>query len=468
MIVDIFEGREGHIREKTDSEPLPLACNNDSLAGAVSQRACVYSGARVVLNPLTDALHLVHGPIGCASYTWDIRGAYTSGPKLYKNGFSTDMKELDVIFGGEKRLAGAIRELADEYHPPAIFVYSTCIVGVIGDDITAVCKAASRDLGIPIIPVKSEGFRGNKSEGYKAACNALFQLIGTAEHKPKSPFTVNLLGEYNVAGDLWSIRPYFESMGIEVISSLTGDGRVEEIRRAHHARLNLVQCAGSMTYLAKMLEKKYGTPYCKISFFGLEDMASALRITAEFFECDEMKKRAETIIRKELQRVGPKIEFHRSRVEGRKAAIYMGGAAKAISLVKAFQELGMEVVIIGTQTGDRDDYKKISYIVKDGTVIIDDANPLELQELLQKQKADLLVAGVKERFLAYKLGIAFCDFNHDRTTQFEGFDGMVNFASEVDITINSPVRGLPVKRESPLCHRIVEVEDARVPCHSHS
>jgi nitrogenase molybdenum-cofactor synthesis protein NifE len=223
-----------------------------------------------------------------------------------------------------------------------------------------------------------------------------------------------------------------------------------------------------MTYLAKMLEKKYGTPYCKVSFFGLEDMASALRTTAEFFACDEMKERTETIIRRELQRVGPQIEYHRSRVEGRKAAIYMGGAAKAVSLVKAFRELGMETVIIGTQTGDRDDYKKISYIVKDGTVIIDDANPLELRELLRKQKADLLVAGVKERFLAYKLGIAFCDFNHDRTTQFEGFDGMVNFAGEVDITINSPVWRLPVKRECLVRYRMTEVEDAGVPCHSHS
>ena len=82
-------------------------------------------------------------------------------------------------------------------------------------------------------------------------------------------------------------------------------------------------------------------------------------------------------------------------------------------------------------------------------MIIDDANPLELRELLITQKADLLVAGVKERFLSYKLGIAFCDFNHDRTTSFEGFDGMVTFAREVDLSINSPVWKLPVERPSP-------------------
>ncbi len=462
-VIETFEGREGHIAQKEGCGPMALSCSNDSLAGAVSQRACVYSGARVVLNPLTDALHLVHGPIGCAAYTWDIRGSYSSGPTLYRSSFSTDMKELDVIFGGEKKLAACIRELAGIYNPPAIFVYSTCIVGIIGDDIRAVCRAATEELSIPVIPVRSEGFKGNKNEGYKAACNALFELIGTESYEPKSPFTINLLGEYNVAGDLWAVKPLFEEMGIEIVASLNGDGRVRDIRRAHKSRLNLVQCAGSMTYLAKKLEERYGIPYKRISFFGLEDMAAALRTAAEFFGSEEMKARAEAIIERKTSRVRPTIDYHRSRVEGKKAAIYMGGAAKAVSLVRAFEELGMEVVIIGTQTGDRDDYKKISYIVKDGTVIIDDANPLELKGLLKKQEADLLVAGVKERFLAYKLGIAFCDFNHDRTTQFEGFDGMVNFAREVDITINSPVWRLPVKRASQIPYKPMEGEDVGVP-----
>ena len=445
MIVKIFEGREGHIQQKGDG--LPMACNNESLAGAVSQRACVYSGARVVLNPITDALHLVHGPIGCASYTWDIRGSTSSGPDLYRNSFSTDMKELDVVFGGEKKLAEDLRELADRYHPPAIFVYSTCIVGIIGDDLQSICRRASEELCIPVLPVMSEGFRGNKNEGYKAACNALNELIGTRNYAPRHP-SINLLGEYNVAGDLWFVKPFFQEMGIEVVAALTGDARVAEIERAHTAELNLVQCSGSMTYLAKKMEEKYGIPYRRISFFGLQDMSDALRTAAEFFASPELKRKAEEIILRETARVMPQIEAYRTKVAGKKAAIYMGGAAKAVSLVRAFQEMGMEVVIIGTQTGDRDDYQKIACIVKDGTVIIDDANPLELKELLFKQKADLLVAGVKERFLAYKMGIAFCDFNHDRTTNFEGYVGMVNFAREVSITINSPVWQLPVKRAS--------------------
>jgi nitrogenase molybdenum-cofactor synthesis protein NifE len=450
-IVDTLEERQPYIARKQEKgQIIPLACDNNSLAGAISQRACVYSGARVVLNPITDAIHLVHGPIGCAGYTWDIRGAKSSGVETNRSSFSTDMKELDVIFGGENKLSNAIDELVGLYTPSIILVYSTCIVGVIGDDIEAVCKIASMKHNIPVIPVKSEGFKGNKSDGYKAACDALKQLIkrppkeNAAENKPEISNEImkpriNILGDFNVAGDVWLIKPLFEQMGIEVIVSLTGDSTVKSISRASEADLNLVQCSGSMTYLAKWMQKEYGIPYFTVSFFGIEDISIALRKTAEYFGSEDIEEKAEKILKTETNRIMPEISRVRERVKGKKAAIYMGGPAKALTLIKGFSELGMDVVIIGTQTGQKEDYEQISYSVRNGTVIVDDANPLELAELLVKQKADLMVAGVKERFIAYKLGVAFCDFNHDRVVKFEGFDGFVNFAREVDASINSPV-----------------------------
>ena len=120
--------------------------NSLSIAGAVSQRACVFCGSRVVLYPIADALHLIHGPIGCAAYTWDIRGALSSGPELHRMSFSTDLREKDVIFGGEKKLAAALDELIDLYQPKAAFVYSTCIVGIIGDDVAAVLTGPWTDV----------------------------------------------------------------------------------------------------------------------------------------------------------------------------------------------------------------------------------------------------------------------------------------------------------------------------------
>src|SRR5512147_2864564 len=192
MNIAILEERKNQVHRK-GSAPFELDCNKDSLAGAVSQRACVFCGSRVVLYPIADALHLVHGPIGCAVYTWDIRGALSSGPELHRLSFSTDLQELDVVFGGEKKLEKALVELIDLHKPKAAFVYSTCIVGLIGDDLEAVCRKISREKGIPVLPVQSEGFKGNKRAGYNAACQAMFRLVGTGDIAGISPYSVNIL-----------------------------------------------------------------------------------------------------------------------------------------------------------------------------------------------------------------------------------------------------------------------------------
>ncbi|MBI4644868.1 MAG: nitrogenase iron-molybdenum cofactor biosynthesis protein NifE [Deltaproteobacteria bacterium] len=434
----IFEERRDQVHRK-GKEPFDLACNKESLAGAVSQRACVFCGSRVVLYPIADALHLVHGPIGCAAYTWDIRGALSSGPELHRLSFSTDLQERDVIFGGEKKLYRALRELIERHHPKAAFVYSTCIVGLIGDDLEGVCKKVSKKTGIPVLPVQSEGFKGNKRAGYHAACQAMFRLVGTGDTTGISKKSLNILGDFNLAGEIWIIRDYFKRMGIEAVANITGDGRVDDLRRAHGAALNVVQCSGATMDLALMMEEVYGIPHVRVSYFGVEDMAESLYTVARFFDDPKIVARTRKLVKEELAGLYPRLLEFRRALTGKKAAIYVGGAFKAFSLVKAFRLLGMEVVLVGSQTGTPADYQELHDITDEGTIIVDDSNPLELSSFLKEKDVDIFVGGVKERPIAYKLGVGFCDHNHERKEALEGFVGMLNFAQEVYNTVMSPV-----------------------------
>lgn len=446
-MTDILRERTKQVYRKGE-QPFQLDCEKQSAAGSVSQRACVFCGSRVVLYPIADALHIVHGPIGCASYTWDIRGALSSGPQIHRLSFSTDLRELDVIHGGEKKLDAALCELIDAHKPKAAFVYATCIVGVIGDDVEAVCKLVSREKGIPVLPVHSEGFKGTKKDGYWAACDALYQLMGTGDTQSVGPISINILGDFNLAGEIWMIKDYYRRMGVEVVSCLTGDGRVDEIRRAHGAALNVVQCSGSMTSLAKSVKERWGIPFIKVSYFGIEDMSQALYDVARFFKSDEIISRAQDLVRTELQRIMPQIAAYRSKLQGARAAIYVGGAFKAFSLVRALRHLGMTTVMVGSQTGNPEDYELLRDLCDEGTIIVDDSNPLELASFLQEKEVDLFIGGVKERPIAYKLGIGFCDHNHERKEALAGFEGMVNFAREVYGTVASPVWKLTPRRVS--------------------
>jgi nitrogenase molybdenum-cofactor synthesis protein NifE len=230
-------------------------------------------------------------------------------------------------------------------------------------------------------------------------------------------------------------------MGVEVAANITGDGRVDDIRRCHGAALNLVQCSGATLDLAKMMKEKFNIPFLRVSYLGIEDMAESLYIVADHFSHidKDIEEKTRQLVKTELEQIMPEIKKIREELNGKKAAIYVGGAFKAFSLVKAFRRIGMSVVLVGSQTGTDEDYRELAKITDPGTVIVDDSNPRELSDFIVKKGVDVFVGGVKERPIAYKLGVAFCDHNHERKIALEGFTGMLNFAKEIHNSVTSPV-----------------------------
>ncbi|MEE4241292.1 MAG: nitrogenase component 1, partial [Desulfopila sp.] len=296
-----------------------------------------------------------------------------------------------------------------------------------------------KEKGIPVLPVQSKGFKGNKRAGYRAACRAMEQLVGTGDTSNIGKYSINILGDFNLAGEIWLIREYFEKIGVEVVANITGDGRIGDIERCHGAALNVVQCSGATMDLADMMEKKYRIPSIRVSYFGIEDMAEALYAVALHFRDPVLMEKARQLVKEEVGALAPELARYKEALKGKKAAIYVGGAFKAFSLIKAFRLIGMDVVMVGSQTGTPEDYLELEQITDEGTIIVDDANTLELSSFLKEKEVDLFVGGVKERPIAYKLGVAFCDHNHERKEMLAGFQGMLNFAREVYLSVMSPV-----------------------------
>ena len=104
-------------------------------------------------------------------------------------------------------------------------------------------------------------------------------------------------------------------------------------------------------------------------------------------------------------------------------------------MIKVLKELGIETVIVGVRDGDWVDRQRIRNLIGSDAVDLDEFDPSDLRKLLVKAGVGLIIPGIKEQFAACKLGIPFCDICHDRTSIFEGFDGMVNFAREIDVAI---------------------------------
>ena len=410
---------------------------------------CSFDGAQIALLPIADVAHIVHGPIACAGSSWDNRGTRSSGPTLYKIGMTTDLTEQDVIMGrSEKRLFHSIKQAIDSYHPAAVFVYNTCVPALVGDDVDAVCKDAAQRYGVPVVPVDCAGFYGTKNLGNRIAGDAMFKhVIGTRDPDPVPPqaqrpgvtvHDVNLIGEYNIAGEFWHVLPLFDELGLRILGSLSGDARFHEVQTMHRAEVSMVVCAKALLNVARKLEGQYKVPYFEGSFYGVTDTSAALRDFARLIGDPSLSERTEALIAREEAKIDAALEPWRQRLSGKRVLLYTGGV-KSWSIVSALQDLGLEVVATGTNKSTEEDKARIREIMGDDVKMITDGSPKALLQAYKDYGADILIAGGRNLYTALKARIPFLDINQEREFGYAGYDGMLELVRQLALTLEAPV-----------------------------
>lgn len=415
----------------------------EKICRARGGESCAFDGAMIVLQPIADAAHIVHGPIACCGNSWEGRGTLSSKGNLYRMGFTTDMSEMDIVYGSEEKLYNAILQTYESVKPKAIFVYATCVSGLIGEDIEAVCKKAEAAIGIRVIPVNAPGFLGPKNLGNRIAGEVLLDYVIGSGNSPHPPLilrgggeargVINLIGEYNIAGDLWLVEPVLKEAGIRVLSRITGDSSFEEIIYAHRAKLNVVVCSRALINVAKEMERRYGIPYIEVSFFGKTEMSRALRLIASKLEFkikdSKFKKRVEEIINREEKQLTERLKAY-EHLKGQKAVLYTGGV-KSWSFISALMDLGIEIVAIGTKKSTFEDEEKMKEILGADAPLVEDVTPKNLSRLMKERNADILIAGGRNQYLAIKEGFPFVDVNQERHIAYAGYEGLINLAEQI-------------------------------------
>lgn len=493
----VYKNRKDHIvKVNENNNDNQIAANVRAIPGIMTNRGCCYAGCKgVVLGPIKDALQIVHGPIGCSYYAWGTRrhkGRKEEGQDNYlQYCLSTDMQESDIVFGGEKKLKQAIDEAMDLFHPSTILICSTCPVGLIGDDINAVAKWAEEKHGIKCISFSCEGYKGvSQSAGHHIANNQLVKfVIGEGDREITNKFSVNLLGEYNIGGDGWETERILKRIGYEVVSTFTGDSTIDDLKNAHQANLSLVQCHRSINYIAEMIETKYGVPWMKVNFIGVNGTIDSLRNIAKYFGDSELTARTEAVIADELELMQDEMEYYKTKLKGKTAALYVGGS-RAHHFQLLLKDFGMQTILAGYEFAHRDDYegrevlptiktdadsKNIESItvepdpekyhvflpeeilnklkeekildyyggmakeMEDGTYIVDDLNHFETEEFLQLLKPDIFFSGIKDKYVAQKAGVLSKQLHsYDYSGPYAGFRGAVNFARDITMGIYTP------------------------------
>ncbi|WP_413699023.1 nitrogenase component 1 [Psychromonas sp. KJ10-10] len=289
------------------------------------------------------------------------------------------------------------------------------------------------------------GFYGNKNLGNRIAGELMVdKVIGQATPAPKPSFAegkvhdIALVGEYNIAGELWHILPLLDKLGLRVLANLSGDCRFKELQTMHHAEALMLVCSRAQINVARKLEEKYQIPWFEGSFYGIRDMCDALRQFATLINDPSLTDRTEQLISSEMSSLNEALAPYREQLQGKKALLYTGGV-KSWSIVSALQDLGMKVVASGTRKSTEEDKARIRELMGDDAILLDETSPRNLLDVAYQYKADVMIAGGRNMYTAYKARMPFVEVNQEREHAFAGFKGMITLAQQLCLTLESPI-----------------------------
>ena len=321
------QAETGENKENTDNLP----CEEETSGSYRNRRplyGCAFNGASSFAVHLTDAIVIAHGPKACAFYTMQTisspgkRNIFNRGvllpSSISPNFVSTDISHSEAVFGGIDLLKDAVRK-AMEQKPGAVIVVSTCVAGIIGDDLKAVEEMSTPD--IPVIAITADGdMNGDYMEGLRMAQEILVSRLADPQ-VPKEEKCVNIIGEAGIVTNKGSnfavMERLLKGMGIRVNCRFLGDATVEEVRGLCKAKLNILAAESADAYqLKEYLIKEFGCEFLEeplpIGFEATKNWVSAI---GSFFGCEEAAKQ---IIEAERKDYEDRVAHLKEYLEGKK------------------------------------------------------------------------------------------------------------------------------------------------------
>ncbi len=317
---------------------------------------CAFNGAASTAVHLTDALVIAHSPRACAFYTW--QNISSPGRKnLFNRGIlmpsaisphfeCSDMDHASAVFGGLEKLRSQVLT-ALERKPGAVIVISSCVSGIIGDDIRSLEALSTPET--PVIAIPADGdISGDYTGGIRDCLHILAEkLIDRGAQQEKD--CVNLVGElaisYNNEPNVRALRGLLSGLGLRLNCRFLGDARCEELRGFLKAPLNILDSESADNLeLKDFLQREFGCRFLPGHLpVGMEATAAWVRELGDFFGCPE---RADALIRQE-----------REACEAAAAALRPTLAGKTLALttinddvdwiLRAAEDAGMRVAWVG-------------------------------------------------------------------------------------------------------------------------
>jgi nitrogenase molybdenum-iron protein alpha chain len=406
-----------------------------------------------------NSVVVLHGPIGCASSGANMNifnrcGQAARGQNPIRNArwFSTDLKDTDIIHGGEAKLRATVKLAEERYHPDVIFIFTSCASGIIGDPVADIVESLQKEVQSRLVLSQCEGFKSKVwATGFDSAFHGLLEYVVEPRDK-KEPDLVNVITPLTVGHlDEIEINRLFTPLGLRA-NYIPCYATIEDIRRTVSAAATTATCLTYGEYFARSLTERYGVPHTRqLMPVGLECTDRWLRDLAAIIG---KEKETEKLIAAEHARVEPQLEEIRKALKGKRVFV-SAGQARAMTFSALANELGFELV--GTTVYHYDEVIAASIqrlAQQSGNAQINVANiqPFEQTNSLRRLKPDLYVADDMTTCWAARQGLPTVPI-YDYGMTYLGYNGVIGIGKRFANAIANPGFAVKLARHRSLPYR---------------
>ncbi len=316
---------------------------------------CPLMGALLVVRGIKDSLAFVVGTDECVYYSKSMTMAFDGFGGLKGRCVSVRLDTNDVTFGSAEKVERAFKEIVDEYKPSCVFLISTCVIEIIGDDFDALATTFQKEYNIPVLPVHTEHFKcEDHLPGIERALSACADLMVKQDTHP----SVNILGQRH--GDFTKSELYkvLNKENIEINIQLPKECTLDEIKTATKASLNIVVNDTALD-LAKRMYEKFGTPY--INFKKSCSHETNLTLYKELFS--QFGQEVPAYIIEHYEKCKNLYNENTETYKGLRY-IYGGVPFSPFESLKILTDLGLEPLLLQISDVQADDYDNINEITK--------------------------------------------------------------------------------------------------------
>jgi nitrogenase molybdenum-iron protein alpha chain len=291
---------------------------------------------------IRDIAVIYHAPSGCCA---EAAGTYILANQIAARigavndsvMIGTDIDEHDTVFGAVDGVRKIAREVCGRFKPKVIFIASSCVTGVIGEDIDSLCEELSEELPVPVESIHCEGFKSRIwASGFDIADHAVLRSIVKPPRGKRQ--VINFKNFFESHRN--QITGIFARFGVTP-QFLYMNSTVEELSHISESLATVCVCGTLGTYLGNALEEKYGVPYIRtINFLGITGFEKWMR---EIGRVIGKEKEIEEYLAEEREKYMPEIAELKKGLQGLRAVIGMG-PGYTYEVARVLQEFGMEVV----------------------------------------------------------------------------------------------------------------------------